>query len=235
MIGSGMTIVGGSLSLAGGVVTVMTGGLASPLIGAGLAFTVGGTAVNVNNAIAWAVIDNIKKTELNQAFEEDEEALKVVNEKFHEIKLSYQHLKNLFHSLVADIQLRIFKDVFIETFGVQGHNLLQTLSATNILNSGAAVSDAIGRKVVSYTGDVAIKNFDKLVDAVDGATTAATKLSTKGLGGVLIGLNSILVIVEGVDLGLTIQDMVKNKGHEAATEIRNVADKLERDMNYTWY
>ena len=41
--------------------------------------------------------------------------------------------------------------------------------------------------------------------------------------------------MEGVDLGLTIQDMVKNKGHEAATEIRNVADKLERDMNYTWY
>ena len=230
MIGSGMTIVGGSLSLAGGVVTVMTGGLASPLIGAGLAFTVGGTAVNVNNAIAWAVIDNRKKKELNQAFEEDEEALKVVNEKFHEIKLSYQHLKNLFQSLVADVQLRIFKDVFIETFGVQGNNLLQTLSATNILNSGAAVSDSIGRKVVSYTGDVAI---NKLVDAVDGATTAATKLSTKGLGGVLIGLNSILVFVEGVDLGLTIQDMVKNKGHEAATEIRNVADKLERDMNYT--
>ena len=64
-------------------------------------------------------------------------------------------------------------------------------------------------------------------DDIGEAGARGLMLSSKVFGGVMIGINAVFIIWDGVELGKTIHDLVKEKGSAAAAEIRKFANDLE--------
>lgn len=64
--------------------------------------------------------------------------------------------------------------------------------------------------------------------AVDDVAGAGTKAGAKALGKVIIGVSAVFLVVDVIDLGFTINDLVEKKGSDAATFLRAKADPLDQ-------
>ena len=68
-----MSVVGGGLTIAGGIMTAMTAGAAAPVLIAGLATSSVGTAATVGTSLVERVINSNQIKDMNAALERDKE------------------------------------------------------------------------------------------------------------------------------------------------------------------
>jgi len=96
---------------------------------------------------------------------------------------------------------------------------------------------------VETTAGALLNNAPKiLAGTTEGATAGAktgastlgktgAKMGAKAAGGVIIGVSSVFLVWDAVDLGFNIRDLVKDEGCKAAPYLREKAKELEASLS----
>ena len=80
-----MSVVGGSLTIAGGIMTAMTAGAAAPVLIAGIATSSVGTAATVGTSLVEKIINSNQIKDMNAAFERDKEISNKLDEQLEQV------------------------------------------------------------------------------------------------------------------------------------------------------
>lgn len=246
-------IISGCLALAG--VTVMTGGAATPFLLAGLGFGVGGAVTNIGTSCVEASINSSEIGKAEKLWREALDSINVVTttvqswlNKKEMARIAYiLYLAEAFE-FVDPVLLNLLHDMVSTAFGIP-INMLKKLSA-------AAAPSKAGAKLLTEVGAQGGKGIAQLADdaaqvgktglqvaddmaqvgkaglqASDDVAQAGAKVGSKSAGKyagkVLIAANIAFLMVDCIDLGFTVRDLVKNKGSEAAKDLRRKAKQLE--------
>ena len=246
-------IISGCLALAG--VTVMTGGAATPFLLAGLGFGVGGAVTNIGTSCVEASINSSEIEKAEKLWREALDSINVVTttvqswlNKKEMARIAYTlYLAEAFE-FVDPALLNLLHDMVSTAFGIP-INILKKLSA-------AAAPSKAGAKLLTEVGAQGGKGIAQLADdaaqvgktglqvaddmaqvgkaglqASDDVAQAGAKAGSKSAGKyagkVLIAANIAFLMVDCIDLGFTVRDLVKNKGSEAAKDLRRKAKQLE--------
>lgn len=221
--GSLAGIIGGGLTIGGGIVTIMTAGVASPLLYLGLGVGMAGAGANVVTKIL-EVIQN--SHEIKKADEDMKEAL----ESLREAKITIQNVLDKKHESYV---LYIFKLAcksanptwkllapYLYTRGIIDVMAFEACEAG--VHAAAQGTQAAGH--ASAQG--AMKASGQVADDV---IQAGVKSGSRMAGKVmLISVSAAMLLWDAVDLTWTIYDLVNNKGSEAAKDLRKKADELEK-------
>lgn len=246
-------IISGCLALAG--VTVMTGGAATPFLLAGLGFGVGGAVTNIGTSCVEASINSSEIEKAEKLWREALDSINAVTttvqswlNKKEMARIAYiLYLAEAFE-FVDPVLLNLLHDMVSTAFGIP-INILKKLSA-------AAAPSKAGAKLLTEVGAQGGKGIAQLADdaaqvgktglqvaddmaqvgkaglqASDDVAQAGAKAGSKSAGKyagkVLIAANIAFLMVDCIDLGFTVRDLVKNKGSEAAKDLRRKAKQLE--------
>ena len=246
-------IISGCLALAG--VTVATGGAATPFLLAGLGFGVGGAITNIGTSCVEASINSSEIKRAGNLWSEALDSINVVTitvqswlDKKGMAKIAYILYLADTLDFVDPILLNLLHDVVSTAFGIP-INILKRLSA-------AAAPSKAGAKLLKEVGAQGGKGIVQLADdaaqagktglqvaddmaqvgkaglqASDDMAQAGAKAGSKSVGKyagkVLIVANIAFLMVDCIDLGFTIRDLVQNRGSEAANKLREKARELE--------
>lgn len=245
-------IISGCLALGG---IVMSGGAATPFLLAGLGFGVGGAVTNIGTSCVEASINSSEIEKAEKLWREALDSINVVTttvqswlDKKEMARIAYiLYLAEAFE-FVDPVLLNLLHDVVSTVFGIP-INILKRLSA-------AAAPSKAGAKLLTEVGSQGGKGIAQLADdaaqvgktglqvaddiaqvgkaglqASDDVAQAGAKAGSKSAGKyagkVLIAANIAFLMVDCIDLGFTVRDLVKNKGSEAAKDLRRKAKQLE--------
>ena len=246
-------IISGCLALAG--VTVMTGGAATPFLLAGLGFGVGGAVTNIGSSCVEASINSSEIGKAEKLWREALDSINVVTttvqswlNKKEMARIAYTlylaeafefvdpALLNLLHDMVSTaygIPINILKKLsaaaapskagakLLTEVGAQGGKGIAQLAddAAQVGKTGLQVADDMAQ-----VGKAGLQASD---DVAQAGAKAGSKSAGKYAGKVLIAANIAFLMVDCIDLGFTVRDLVKNKGSEAAKDLRRKANQLE--------
>ena len=213
--GSGASIVGGLLTIGGGVASLMTAGAASPLLIAGLSITLAGAGTNLGTAAVEAIINSSQIKDAQSAVDEAQTAIAKVND----IVENWRSIKNKTHLLYLVYQATaIFGDVGVDIL----KHLLQPFGLTveSMAQVGATTGEAAAQ-VSSRAGE----------GATEAAGKAAGKAVSKTAAKAMVVLSAAFVVWDTIDLAFTIRDLVQHKGSQAAKLLRQKADEMEASTN----
>ena len=245
-------IISGCLALGG---IVMSGGAATPFLLAGLGFGVGGAVTNIGTSCVEASINSSEIEKAEKLWREALDSINVVTttvqswlDKKEMARIAYiLYLAEAFE-FVDPVLLNLLHDVVSTVFGIP-INILKRLSA-------AAAPSKAGAKLLTEVGAQGGKGIAQLADdaaqvgktglqvaddmaqvgkaglqASDDVAQAGAKAGSKSAGKyagkVLIAANIAFLMVDCIDLGFTVRDLVKNKGSEAVKDLRRKAKQLE--------
>ena len=123
-MGTSVSLVGGGLTIAGGILTIATAGVATPVLIAGIATSSVGAAANIGTSIVEKLLNSKQIKELNVAFDRDKMLTTKFERQIEEVKRHRDspHLSLLYYS--------------IKQFLGQGHLLMAVLK--EVLLSGLA-------------------------------------------------------------------------------------------------
>ena len=88
-------------------------------------------------------------------------------------------------------------------------------ASTGAINSGPLKYNALGPEIILETGKVVGQN------------------STKLAGRVIVGVSAAFLVWDAIDLGITVANLIRKKGSQAAKVLRDKADQLEEALNET--
>ena len=253
--GTSFGIVGGVLTIIGGVATVMTAGAATPLLAAGMGAGVIGAGTNIVGNIKESLINSkeIKKAEsdLMKALE----SIKNVKGTIHEW-LEHKKISTL-HKIYKMAEAKRWSKPVIKLLGVillaakeaykesqafagpaakfvaseAGKAAVKSAGIAGVGAAGKAGAKSAGKAGAESTGKAGAKAAGKAgAGAADDVLQAGTKAGGKLAGGLIIGISTVFLTWDIVDLGCTIRDLVEKKGSDAAKDLRQKAEILENIM-----
>ena len=245
-------IISGCLALGG---IVMSGGAATPFLLAGLGFGVGGAVTNIGSSCVEASINSSEIGKAEKLWREALDSINVVTttvqswlNKKEMARIAYTlylaeafefvdpALLNLLHDMVSTaygIPINILKKLsaaaapskagakLLTEVGAQGGKGIAQLAddAAQVGKTGLQVADDMAQ-----VGKAGLQASD---DVAQAGAKAGSKSAGKYAGKVLIAANIAFLMVDCIDLGFTVRDLVKNKGSEAAKDLRRKANQLE--------
>ena len=240
--GSFFGIIGGICTLGGGIATLMTAGVASPLLYAGIGIGVTGAGTGlVAKIIEYAVnSDEIQKAnnDLKEAYDSIGEVQKFTKVQLNGKKKPYLQYMYNFSAFVVSPSLRFLvayfcytgiveatKQTVAQAAGKAGAQAAGKAGAQAAVKAGTQAAGKGGAQAASEAGaQAAVKASGQVADDV---VQVGVKSSSQFAGKVIIGVSAVMLAWEAVDLSFTIYDLVKKKGSEAADVLREEADKLE--------
>ena len=291
--GSSAGILGGLLTVGGGVATVMTAGVAAPLLIAGTAFGAAGACTNLGANIVEACINSSLIREADGAVENANRAINNVREKIRLLKNGKSQARLLFvaglaarmlgpnHLAVTFVQGLLRPDLLckhLSEYGTRAVSQLalklgvteaSTVATRGLLETGSreAVSIGVtkGARRAGKTGAVTVQKISKRITtrvsrkvgtkagaralSKAGSKTASnagnvavkegssavgkvgTKAGAKAAGEIIMGVSAAFLILDALELGFTVRDIVNNKGSDAAQCLRDRADELEEILH----
>ena len=253
--GTSIGIVGGVLTIIGGVATVMTAGAATPLLAAGMGAGVFGAGTNIVGNIEESLINSkeIKKAEgdLKEALESIKNVRGTIDKWLEHKKISTLHkiykmaeakrwskpvIKILGVILLAVEEACKESQAFAEPAAKSvapeaGKATVKSAGIAGVGAAGKAGAKSAGKAGAESTGKAGAKAAGKAgAGAVDDVLQAGTKAGGKLAGGLIIGISTVFLTWDIVDLGCTIRDLVEKKGSDAAKDLRQKAEILENIM-----
>ena len=253
--GTSFGIVGGVLTIIGGVATVMTAGAATPLLAAGMGAGVIGAGTNIVGNIKESLINSkeIKKAEsdLMKALESIENVKGTIHEWLEHKKIS------TLHKIYKMAEAKRWSKPVIKLIGVillaakeaykesqafagpaakfvaseAGKATVKSAGIAGVGAAGKAGAKSAGKAGAESTGKAGTKAAGKAgAGAADDVLQAGTKVGGKLAGGLIIGISTVFLTWDIVDLGCTIRDLVEKKGSDAAKDLRQKAAILENIM-----
>lgn len=257
--GNSAGIIGGVLTIGGGIATVLTAGAATPLLIAGIAFGAAGATTNLGTAAAEAAINSTQLQDAEKAFQGAHESVKKVTEQIQEWKETPKNVLRL--CFLARLAVTLFGQNHIVVMLIKGVLACLNISADTIVQicAGAAIKTvfevatkagagaAIITAVETSTGALVNTASKALAGATKGGTAgvkagastignaskAGATVGVKAAGGVISGLSAVFLVWDAVDLGFNIRDLVAEKGCEAASDLREKAKQLESSLGET--
>lgn len=190
-------ILGGALTIGGGIATVMSAGAATPLLLIGLGFGFAGAGTNIALSFIEAAVNS---NEIKKAEKEWKETL--------------DRLRNMERSLQEWMKKS-------GKLSLKIRRLVRRLTSNGVASFCAKAGVQLADKVLGATAKASAQ-------AVDDVAGAGTKAGAKALGKVIIGVSAVFLVVDVIDLGFTINDLVEKKGSDAATFLRAKADPLDQ-------
>ena len=251
-VGTSVGIVGGLLSIGGGIATVMTAGTATPLLVAGLSLGGAGATTNIGAAAVEALINSAEIKKAEEQLGETMNSINEVNRIVQKILMAKETARLIYIYYLAKTLklggpavLKILRELVFFSAGTPTKMVVQvaekvTACAQTVTLAGAkaATQGAQGAgkaaaqsvdDVVRATGQAGAQAAD---DVVQAGARAGSEAVGEAVGKVVIVVNVAFVVWDAIDLGFTIRDLVENKGSEAAKVLRQKADKLESAMKY---
>ena len=253
--GTSFGIVGGVLTIIGGVATVMTAGAATPLLAAGMGAGVIGAGTNIVGNIKESLINSkeIKKAEsdLMKALESITNVKGTIHEWLEHKKIS------TLHKIYKMAEAKRWSKPVIKLLGVillaveeaykesqafagpaakfvaseAGKAAVKSAGIAGVGAAGKAGAKSAGKAGAESTGKAGAKAAGKAgAGAADDVLQAGTKVGGKLAGGLIIGISTVFLTWDIVDLGCTIRDLVEKKGSDAAKDLRQKAEILENIM-----
>ena len=234
---------------------VMSGGAAMPFLLTGLSFGFGGAAINFGTSCVEASINSSEIEKAEKLWREMLDSINVVTttvqswlNKKEKARIAYILYLADTLDFVDPILLNLLHDVVSTVFGIP-INLLERLSAaaapsmagTKLLTEvgaqggkgiaqladDAAQVGKTGLQVADDMAQVGKAGLQASDDVAQAGAKAGSKSAGKYAGKVLIAANIAFLMVDCIDLGFTVRDLVKNKGSEAAKDLRRKAKQLE--------
>ena len=253
--GNSAGILGGVLTIGGGIATVLTAGAATPLLIAGIVFGAAGVTTNLGTAAAEAAINSTQLQEAERAFHGAHESVKKVKEQIQEWKETKNALRLCFLAKLAvtlfgqnHIVVMLIKSVLVcldistdTIVKICAEAAIKTVSeVATKAGAGAATITA----VETSTGALVNTASKALAGATEGGTAgvkagastigntskAGATVGVMAAGGVIIGLSAVFLVWDAVDMGFNIRDLVAEKGCEAASDLREKAKQLESSL-----
>ena len=240
-------------------VTVVSGGAATPILSAGLGFGVAGALANIGTSCVEATINSSEIKKAEKLLREASDSINVFTttvqswlDKKEKTKIAYILYVAEAFEFVDPVLLNLLHDMASTVFGIP-INILKRLSAAAAPSKAGAkllteVGAQGGKGIAQFADDVAqagktgLQVADDMaqvgkagLQASDDVAQAGAKAGSKSVGKyagkVLIVANVAFLMVDCIDLGFTIRDLVKNKGSEAAKDLREKARQLEDLLN----
>ena len=250
-VGTSFGMLGGLLTIGGGIATLLTAGGATPLLIAGLCVGGAGATTNLGTAIAEAVINSAEIKEAEKHLGETIDSVNEVNRIVQEV-LMIKERARLIHiyylaktlELGNPVVLKILRELVFLSVGTPTKMVIQLTekliafaqAASQACGNAATQGGAQGAAkaaaqpvddVVRATGQAGTQAADDMVQA---GARAGSEAVGEVVGKVIIVVNVAFVVWDAIDLGFTIRDLVENKGSEAAKVLRQKADELENAM-----
>ena len=239
-IGDGVSIVGGLLTLGGGVATFLTAGAAAPLLVLGMA--VGGAGA-VTSIAAGRIKNSIDLKEVERAqmdLKQTLECLNIVNDTI----LKWQDGKDVgrllcIFSLALQTLTKNHPVIKILRKVISNSWKITTDFLKKFMAMGKAASKLVGKATVGAAVEVAddltstaLNIGGQAADDVVGAGVKAGATASKVAGGVIIAASVALLVWDAVDLYFTVQELIEKRGSEAAKDLRAKADELDKKCSF---
>lgn len=235
------------MTIGGGIATVLTAGAASPLLITGISLGAAGAGTNLGTAAVEAAINSAKLQEVEKALQGADELTKKVKEQIHEWKATKNELRLYFLAWLAvqlfgqnHIVVQLIQSVLVSV-GISADIIFKICAEAAIKTaSGVAAKAGAGAATISAVETAAGALLNSAPKVLAGATEGATAgkagragaaMGAKAAGGVIIGVSSVFLVWDAVDLGFNIRDLVKDKGCEAAPYLREKAKELEESLS----
>lgn len=246
-------IISSCLALAGA--TIVTGGAATPVLLAGLGFGIGGAVTNIGTSYIESSINSAEIKQAEQIWGKALDSINVVNrtvqgwvDNKEKTKIVYiLYLAESFE-FIDPILLNFLQEMVSTAFEIP-INILKRISALAAPSKTAPqllaeLGTQGGKGMTQLADDVAqagktgLQMADDMTqlgkaglqasdDVAQAGAKAGSKTAGKYAGKVLIAANVAFLMVDCIDLGFTVRDLVTNKGSEAAIELRKMAKQLE--------
>ena len=250
-VGTSVGIVGGLLSIGGGIATVMTAGTATPLLVAGLSLGGAGATTNIGAAAVEALINSAEIKKAEEQLGETMNSINEVNRIVQKILMAKETARLIYIYYLAKTLklggpavLKILRELVFFSAGTPTKMVVQV--AETVMACAQTVTQASAKAATQGgaqgAGKAAAQSVDDVVratgqagaqaadDVVQAGARAGSKAVGEAVGKVVIVVNVAFVVWDAIDLGFTIRDLVENKGSEAAKVLRQKADKLESAM-----
>jgi hypothetical protein len=261
-MGTSASVVGGGLTIAGGILTTLTAGAAAPVLIAGIATSSVGAATNIGTSLCEKALNSRQIKDMNSAFERDKDITLKLEEKIEDIK-HYKDSAHLNMLLVLvqqllgpdHILLTILKGILVcELSGSPGLGEFETkqifpcdssaslvsmaatagVASTAMIAANAASSSSTSSTLTLLKASKDAVKFNQL-DAgvlVEGGKVIGQN-SFNVAGQVIIGISAAFMVWDAIDLGFTISDLVRKQGSRAGRVLREKADLLEGALRET--
>ena len=277
--GISVGVVGGVLTIIGGVATVMTLGAATPLLVTGISFGVIGAGTNIAGNIKESLINSKEIEKADSDLKKAVDSIRNVKGTIHkwldhkdiprlrnicklaEVNRWGKPVCKLFCMILLAAE-EAYKESLafagpaakfvaseagnagIKATGIAGAKSAGNAGAKSAGNAGAksagkagaksagkAGAKSAGKASAKAAGKAAAKAAGKAsAGAADDVLQAGIKVGGKLAGGLIIGISTVFLTWDIIDLGCTIRDLVEKKGSDAAKELKQKAEILENIM-----
>ena len=200
--GSATGIVGGLLTVGGGIATILTAGIASPLLIAGITVGAAGAGTNLGTSVVEIAINSSKVKEADEAVQKACDAAQKVRETIELWKKRMDYARMSFLYYIA-------------------REILELDPMTISIMQGVLKAVQTGEKGASAVAETTTK----------AAGTAGVKIGVKAAGSIIIGTSAVFIVWDAVLFGLTVRDLIKKNGSDAAKSLRQKANEIEAILN----
>ena len=221
-VGTSVSVVGGGLTIAGGIMTAMTAGAATPVLIAGIATSSVGTATTFGTSLVEKIINSNQIKDMNAALERDKEISKELEEELKQLTI-FRQSSNLHNLLLFSSELLGEK-----------HLLLVILSSIlgPVHHPHMVEVEGDKEEKIRLSRQTLLKQTSS--DCVEGDLAGSDVLMEGGKAiGQTIGLSAAFLAWDAIDLGSNISDLVRREGSQAAKVLRAKAAMLESALEST--
>ena len=229
-MGTSASVVGGGLTIAGGVLTSLTAGAAAPVLIAGLATSSLGAATNIGASLVEKIVNSKQIREMNSAFSRDKEITLKLERQLEEMK-QYKKSENL-RCLLEHVQTVLGPQHLL--VAILRGSLANNLNTRDSLAAGLSSQGENSAVVEGESQGEQEVNYNPL-DAgvlVEGGKVIGQN-SIRVAGQVIIGISAAFLVWDVIDLGFTITDLVKKQGSKAARTLKEKAELLDLALRET--
>jgi hypothetical protein len=209
VVGTGVSVAGGVATVGAGILTVCTGGLATPLLVAGLIGTTAGAVTNITARVIETIHNSNKIKDMEAALR---------TQRSH-VDTGKEILSLLAKKDGAKILMAAYE---IQRLGLSGSKCVGRF--LDYCRSGLATPGA--GHMVRHFGQ-AMQNCS---GAGAGAAAECASAAARGVrksGAVIAGVGAVFLVWDAIDLGICINDLVKKKGSKVGNTLRDKARELE--------
>ena len=247
-MGTSVSVVGGGLTIAGGILTTMTAGAAAPVLIAGFATSSVGAATNIGTSVAEKILNSKQIKEMNVAFARDKEIMQKFENQLEDIKRYKEsaHLSMLYYSikecigekhlLLPVLQMLLLyeeeQSAVSEASSLAknegDHTSVSSTEASGIENLPLATPSLLNQE---SKADVKFNPIDARMFVESGKVIG--KNSFRVAGQVIIGISAAFLVWDAIDLRFNISDLVRKQGSQSAKVLREKAGMLENALQET--
>ena len=233
-MGTSVSVVGGGLTIAGGILTTLTAGAAAPLLIAGIATSSVGAATNIGTSVAEKILNSKQIKEMNEAFARDKEITHKFESQLEDIKRYKEsaHLSTLYYSIKdcigeKHILLPVLQTILL--YEKEPVTVIETESEQSESNNLPPTTPSLLKQ--DSKENVKFNPIDAGVFVESGKVIGQN--SFRVAGQVIIGISAAFLVWDAIDLGFNISDLVRKQGSQAAKVLREKADLLENALKDT--